>query len=242
MTVLISLNRDLYSDILEATLTSLDGFAMAIEDFWDAIEEAGWDCMKDTRGDGHHYYFGPMSFPNPSSVDFSQKHKTMVRHFELASELRRRDYPLYLKCLEEAKREAKKQAKKREAPPPKPSSSKSSKKKSSVSSQSSSTTSTSKKSKKTSTSSSFTKKSSSSSFSSSKAPPLPASPPSSSDESYWEEEIVDSDDELDSFTLTSSVRTFTFGVVWHFIQARGWKWVTAASISDKVSFDEESRD
>ena len=46
---------------------------------------------------------------------------------------------------------------------------------------------------------------------------------------------MDSDDELDSFTLTSSVRTFTFNVVWHFIQCRGWKWVSVASIKDKAS-------
>ncbi|GMH46295.1 hypothetical protein TrRE_jg8900, partial [Triparma retinervis] len=101
---------------------------MAIEDFWDAVEEAGWDCVRDKLGDGHHYYYSPSSYPDAASVDFTQKHK-----------------------------------------------------------------------------------------------------------SYWEEEIIDSDDELDSFTLTSSVRTFTFNVVWHFIQCRGWKWVSAASIKDKAS-------
>ena len=77
--LLIYLNSDLYIDLLESTLVSLDGLAMAIEDFWDAVEEAGWDCVRDKLGDGHHYYYSPSSYPDAASVDFTQKHKVRKR-------------------------------------------------------------------------------------------------------------------------------------------------------------------
>lgn len=101
-------------------------------------------------------------------------------------QLRRRDYPLYMKCLKEAK-------KRNDAPAPQPVSKPTKKKKKSSSSSTSSSSATaattsnapSKKSK-----SSSGKKSSSSSSSSKGAVALPSpESSSSSDESYWEEEV-----------------------------------------------------
>ena len=207
-----------------------------------------------------------------------------MRNFELPSELRRRDYDLYKKCLKSAKRasaaaaaeqrkeetDAARERQRRKSSATAAAAAKKSDLAAASSSSSSSSSKTSKRggakatSRKASVAESTTKrkgkkaqggagdggasrgnstlgdsggpkpkkvKSAANGKGKGKSAPggdkksSSAAAESSGDENendIWEMELIDSDDDLDSFTLASSIRTFSFGLIWRWLHSKGW--------------------
>jgi origin recognition complex subunit 2 len=228
-------DEGLYVHLLGYVLEQEDGVNLLIDDLFDALETRGWDCELD-KVEKRHFYFDKKT-PKNQRV----KHVNYLRHFEVATYLKRSMPDFYYQHVELKKKKLgllKKEKKKKNPAPEKKSSQPPEKKKPPPAAKPpaqprarSPAPATKEPPAKAASKAAASKAASKAAPKAAPPKPVVESPPSSSSESESESsssssssEDDDDKDEEDAFVLAAKVATWPFATVWRFIESTGFQW------------------